>query len=767
MTNFPWKYEKNNTSLTIYADKLQNPDCGEDGCTLKITAVTDRILHFSSSPYDSFAIENPPLETGNLHEIDGDRSDCLFLSAGRLILCIDPDLHINIYDCLHDLICGDYTGPLPQADDIPQEELEQMIQEGHLVYSGEETCRFQIYKQLSQDEVFYGLGDKTGFLNKRGYDYMMWNSDNPNPQVENPTFKAMYKSIPFLISLRKNHVYGIFLDNTHKTFFDLGYSSPEYYSFGAADGELNYYFFDGDTIPEIVEEYTSLTGRSPLPQLWTLGYHQSRWSYDSADEVLKLAKTFRQHHIPCDAIHLDIDYMEDFKIFTTDKKRFPDLHSLSDQLGELGIKLVTIIDPGTKAEKGYSLYEEGLKNGYFAQDSDGQVYHNIVWPGDSVFPDFTSEAVREWWGSQMELLLQQGIRGIWNDMNEPASFQGSLPDEVLFPGDNHPRRHREVHNIYGHLMAKATYEGLKKLDGRRPFVITRACYSGSQKYTTAWTGDNQSIWSHLKMSIPQLLNLGISGMPFVGTDIGGFGSNTTPELLCRWIEASCFAPLFRNHCAKYSRRQEPWQFDQQTLDINRKYIKLHYKFLPYLYDLCYEQSKTGIPVLRPLVMHYQADSATWECNDEYLFGPQILVAPVTDQGATARMVYLPEGDWIDYWSGKCISGKQYILREAPLDCCPIYMKAGSLLPVWPETDHVPENGMTHLIMEYYPAPGTDTCASTSYVHYQDNGSDFSYQQGAYNLYTISVTENQTLSVEKKHAGYQEYKEISLSIRESF
>ena len=762
MTKFPWKYEPTISSLTIHADELLQNFVSVTGTPLQINALTDNILRIHTRTTESFAVEQTPDSTGKLEVITDSCDDHLTFVTNQLKVTVDAGLHLQIFTRDDRLLCADYSGKLQEAESLSPEEQEQMIQEGHVVHTGEEACKFQVAKQLFGNEIFYGLGDKTGFLNKKGYDYMMWNSDNPDPQVENPTFKAMYKSIPFFIAFRPEGVYGIFFDNHFKSYFDLGYSSTEYYSFGAADGELDYYFIYGETIAQVLTGYTSLTGRAPLPQMWTLGYHQSRWSYGSQQEVLELAKSFRQHNIPCDAIHLDIDYMDSFKVFTTDKERFPDLSGLSQKLAEMGIKLVTIIDPGTKAEDGYYLYDEGVENGYFATTPEGEVYHNVVWPGDSVFPDYTSSEVRHWWGSQTSRLLKQGIRGIWNDMNEPASFQGPLPDDIVFSGDNTTRQHKEVHNVYGHLMAKATYEGLKEQDGKRPFVITRACYSGSQKYTTAWTGDNQSLWAHLKMSIPQLLNLGLSGMPLVGTDIGGFGSNTTPELLSRWIEASCFAPLFRNHCAKYSRRQEPWQFDSQTLDINRKYIKLHYKFLPYLYDLCYQETKTGLPVLRPLVLHYEQDANTWECNDEYLVGDSLLVAPITDQGARARAVYLPEGIWVDYWTGERIEGGKNILRSAPLDVCPIYVKGGSLLPTWSETDHVPENGCTELILEYYPA-GTQN--PTRYIHYQDNGTDFSYEQGEYNLYEFTVDSNNTLTTNMLHEEYpSNYKKLSLEVK---
>ena len=759
---FSNNYSTTNTSVTIQTATLANASSLYSNQSLQIEGIASNLLRIHTRTSPSFAVEEPLSHTGSLTV--SCQEDILSISTSQLTLQFDSLLHSTIYNKNGQLLCADYTGPVKEAETLSEAELEQMIQEGHVIHGNDDDCKFMLYKQLFGEDVFYGLGDKTGFLNKKGYDYTMWNSDNPDPQVENPTFKAMYKSIPFFIHLRPDCVYGIFFDNHHKTFFDMGYSSDDYYSFGAADGELDYYFIYGETISEIITAYTGLTGRSPLPQMWTLGYHQSRWSYGSAWEVLELAKNFRKYDIPCDAIHLDIDYMDDFKVFTSDEEKFPNLKELSDTLAEMGIKLITIIDPGTKAEEGYYLYDEGVENGYFAKDSKGSIYHNVVWPGDSVFPDYTSSKVRSWWGSQTSKLFSRGIRGIWNDMNEPASFQGPLPDDVVFSGDNNPRLHKEVHNIYGHLMAQATYDGIKKYDKRRPFVITRACYSGSQKYTTAWTGDNQSLWAHLKMSIPQLLNLGMSGMPLVGTDIGGFGSNTTPELLSRWIEASCFSPLFRNHSAKYTRRQEPWQFNQETLEINKKYIKLHYKFLPYLYDLCYEESLTGLPILRPLVMHYQNDKNTWECNDEYLVGSSILVAPVTEQGARARMVYLPEGIWADYWTGQRILGGQYILKEAPLNLCPIYIKAESVLPTWEATHCIPENGVNRLILEYYPETSS-RASNASYTHYQDNGLDFAYEDGEYNLYQFTVRNNGQVDTILLHNGYQkEYTNIILSLK---
>jgi alpha-glucosidase len=332
-------------------------------------------------------------------------------------------------------------------------------------------------------------------------------------------------------------------------------------------------------------------------------------------------------------------------------------------------------------------------------------------------------------------------------MNEPASFQGELPGDVQFKDEGRGASHRKIHNVYGHLMAKATFSGIRKHDSRRPFIITRACYSGSQKYSTAWTGDNHSIWAHLQMAIPQLCNLGMSGMAFVGTDVGGFGSDCTAELLCRWVQVGCFSPLFRNHSAMGTRRQEPWAFDSNTLEINRKYIKLRYRLLPYFYDLFWKCQKDGLPVLRPLILEYQQDEKTKDMNDEFLLGSSILVAPVVNQGQRVRSVYLPQGQWVDFWTKEVIQGESYLLKEAPLDTCPIYIKAGSIIPNYPEINYVGEKEIEELTLDIYPG-------ACEYHHFQDNGEDYDYQQGIYNEYCFTLNENRELTIELAHKGYE-------------
>lgn len=687
--------------------------------------------------------------------IEGDKSqhiyfeakeciDHLELKTKKLIVRVYDDFKIDFYDREGRLLCQDYRGQRQFGVQVSENFIEFLKAEGHEVpESTDYDYKIQVVKTMQGDEAFYGLGDKTGVLNKRHYSYEMWNTDNPNAHTD--AFKSLYKSIPFFITLRKDCVYGIFFDNTYKSYFDMGKEQEDYYYFGADAGNLDYYFIAGDDMKQVVAGYTYLTGTTPLPQLFTLGYHQSRWGYETAAEIRAVADKYRRLRIPLDTIHFDIDYMDGYRVFTWSEKNFGKPGEVITDLERQGIKVVTIIDPGVKLDEGYSKYDEGIRNGYFARTPKGEVYVNAVWPGDAVYPDFGSPKVRQWWADNQKYLVDLGVRGVWNDMNEPASFRGELPQDVVFTDEDRPVTHAAMHNVYGHLMSKATYEGMKRHDGRRPFVITRACYSGSQKYTTAWTGDNQSLWDHLRMAIPQMCNMGLSGLAFIGTDVGGFGADVTPELLSRWVQVGCFSPLFRNHSSKGSTRQEPWLFGQETLDINRKFIELRYRLLPYLYDLFHETEQNGMPVIRPLVLHYEQDEVVREINDEFLFGERMLVAPVVEQGKRKRLLYLPEGSWYDYDTRERVEGGRYIVKDAPLDVCPVFVRAGSIIPNYEPMQYVGEHPLDTLILDVYPGEG-------SYVHYQDNGEDFAYQKGEYNLYEITLKDD-TLDIEMLHTGY--------------
>ena len=682
------------------------------------------------------------------------REDGLWLETEEVRVRVGGGFTVDFFDREGREVCMDYRGERRLLERISPERARLLMAEGHGAELEEPERAFQAVKRLEKGTHFYGLGDKTGFLDKRGYDYEMWNTDDPAPHVD--CFKALYKTIPFFMALNGSHAYGIFLDNTFRSWFNMGQESEDYYWFAAAGGNLDYYYIAGDGLPQVLERYTYLTGTAPLPQKWTLGYHQSRWGYMTQEDVQAVADGLRDNDIPCDAIHFDIDYMQDYKVFTWNMDRYHgDPKGFLTRLAEQGFKPVTINDPGVKQEDGYFVYDEGVEKGYFARTPEGEVYINAVWPGSAAYPDFGNPAVRRWWGEKEKLLTDLGVRGIWNDMNEPASFNGPLPDDVAFSDGERRATHKELHNVYGHFMAKAAYEGLKAADGRRPFVITRACYAGTQKYSTVWTGDNHSIWAHLQMAIPQLCSLGLSGMPFAGTDLGGFGSDTTPELLARWVQFACFSPLFRNHSALGTRPQEPWRFGPETLDIYRRYVKLRYEWLPYFYDLFWEEQRTGAPILRPLVFHYPEEETARTCNDEFLVGDRVLVAPVVQQGARRRMVWLPRGEWYDYWTREKITGPAAFVREAPLELCPIYVKAGSVLPMALPQSYVGERAQDVLLLDVYPGEGV-------WDHWLDDGESFDYQEGKYHQYRFTVRKDGGVDTRIVHAGYgQPYREIRI------
>lgn len=676
----------------------------------------------------------------------------LVIATEKVVVDIYDNFVVDFLRPDRKLLMGDYRGERTIEEKVSWMSLEMLEAEGHDISSllGEPYA-FEMVKQLEEGDDFYGLGDKSGFINKKNYEYENWNSDLP--QAHNEDFKALYKTIPFLMCLKNDAAYGVFFDNTFRSNINIGKENPQYFYYTTQDGNIDYYFMAGNELSDVIGSYTYLTGTTPLPQLWSLGFQQSRWGYENENDINYIVDNYRKEQIPLDVIHFDIDYMDHFKVFTWNEDAYGKPGKLFEKLKEKGIKPVTIIDPGTKVQDGYFMSDEGVENGYFVKDEDGKDYINAVWPGDSYFPDFGRKEVRDWWADKHKFLVDMGVGGIWNDMNEPASFHGELPKEVVFYDEDRKTTHAEMHNTYGHNMSKSTYEGLKRMTGKRPFVITRACYAGTQKYSTVWTGDNQSLWHHLQMMIPQLCNLGMSGFAFCGTDVGGFGADTTPELLCRWVEAACFSPLFRNHSAKGSKQQEPWRFGKEVVDINRKYIKLRYRFLPYIYDLFYQGETTGLPVMRPMVLEYPFDKEVRNMNGEFMVGESLLVAPVLEQGVTKKMVYLPEGIWYDYWTGEKLEGKQYILRDAPLDDCPIYVKAGSIIPTYEVLQYVGEKPYNKLELLVTPEKG-------EYVHFQDNGEDFAYKNGQYNLYHFTTNEDAQLSTKMIYEGYPIYEEIS-------
>ncbi len=643
------------------------------------------------------------------------------------------------------LLFADYTGPRKALTSVSAEEQALLAAEGHVPSEALDAgalWHIEVAKTLAPDAAIYGLGDKTGFLNKRRYAYENWNTDDPAPHVD--CFKSLYKSINFFIVKSENGCCGILADNTYRTRFDFGKENPGYFYFSHADGALDYYLMPGKDLKEVLAKYLTLTGTPKLQQKWVYGYHQSHWSYYTSGEVRTVAQQMRQNRIPIDCIHMDIDYMDGFRVFTTDPHRFGDFAAMTAELAQQHIKPVTIIDPGVKLDPGYFVYDQGEAEGHFARNPDGSTYEGAVWPGPSVFPDFSQEKTRTWWGGLLKGMTDLGVRGIWNDMNEPANFTGQLPDDVQFQGGDH----LAMHNVYGHLMNQATYDGLLAADGRRPFVLTRACCAGSQRYCSGWTGDNHSLWDHIQLSLVQMMNLGLSGMFLCGSDVGGFGSDCTPELLIRWTQAGCLSPFFRNHYAKGTRTQEPYAFDASTTDACREAIDLRYHLLPYLYDLAHQDE----PILRPLVYEYPDDANVANISDQYLIGDKLLVAPVINPGTTARAVYLPAGTWYDYYTGQRYTGGKYILAQAPVDHLPLFAKAGAIFPVSVGTPQSTDD-ITQVALEVFPGNG-------SFTHYTDDGETMAYAEGKLHALSVKVR-GRTVTQTVTQNGYEAPAELDV------
>ncbi len=541
---------------------------------------------------------------------------------------------------------------------------------------------------LAIDEHVFGLGHQTGELDLRGRNYQLWNTD-PGGSY-GPGDGPIYKPIPVYISLHTRGSYLIFYENYYPgsiSFDPPGTEGKSEASFEA--GMLRTYFIPGP--PELaLTRYTELTGRPELPPRWALGYHQCRWGYKTEADIRAVAAGFRQRGWPISAIHLDIDYMDGYRVFTVDRERFPDLSSLSKSLSEPEdgldpVRLVTIIDPGVKKDAGYSIYQEGLKHDVYCKNPKGKNQTGLVWPDWSVFPDFTNPTTRRWWGDQYPFLVNMGIAGFWHDMNEPTSFSAwgdmTLPLSTRHDMDGTGGDHRAGHNLYALLMNRSAYEALRKIrPDSRPWIFTRSAWAGIQRYAWNWTGDIQSSWEALRMSIPSILGLSLSGLGMTGPDIGGFSGDPSAELYLRWFQMATFLPLFRTHSAIGSTRREPWVYGDPFTAIIGKFLHLRYQLLPYFYTLTWKASQTGQPFIRPLWWQNPANSNYWDTNDAFLCGPDLLVAPVLEPGAQSRRLTLPAGEWYSFWDDTRLLGPATIDLPVNLEHIPVLVKAGSILP---------------------------------------------------------------------------------------
>ena len=615
-------------------------------------------------------------------------------------------------------------------------------------WQGEEVTS---YRKLGSDEKFIGLGEKTGPLNRREQSYVNWNTDAPGyGQMADP----IYSTMPYFIGIQTGKVFGIFFDNSYRSFFNFGGSTDgKMYFFGAAGGAMNYYFIGSSTIPAQIKDYTWLTGRMEMPPLWSLGYQQCRYSYMSQEQLLSVARRMRMDSIPCDVFYCDIDYMRGYRVFTWNPVTFPHPETLTDSLGKMGMHLVTIVDPGIKIDSnGYQPYITGLKGNMFAHYPDGKPYTGSVWAGRSHFPDFTKKDARKWWGTNFKALTDAGVTGFWNDMNEPAAWGQNIPPLIEFGESSNRTTLKQSRNIYGMQMARATFEGTKDLlNGNRPFVLTRAAYSGIQRFSAMWTGDNNPTDDHMILAYRLINSMGMTGEAFDGVDIGGFTGNPTPELMVRWMSLGTYTPLFRSHTAVGNTAHEPWAWGEQNEIFIRKSIQTRYRLLPYLYSAFHEATLNGMPVNRSLAINYTDCSEVFDqrFENEFLFGPSILVAPVASY-RDAVQVYLPSGSWYRFDTDEKFEGNKVIWAPSPLNSLPVFIKSGAIIPMQNtvQSTSVKGDGVMYLNIWYSKNPN-------SFSYYEDDGMTYEYKQGRYYEREIKLMpQSSEITLEKVNGDYK-------------
>jgi alpha-glucosidase len=738
-----------------------------NGCTEEILALRDdvlrvRLAHSTHLPEDASWAVLPEARQASA-AVDAENSANSVGFRTRL-------LHVEIARSDARLTVRDSKGNIVQQDEKP---------------SRFEDGSFRVLKAMPSDEHYFGLGDKPGPLDRRGHAFLMWNTDAYRFQEST---SALYKDIPFFMTFRAGVATGVLLDNTWRTSFDFGVESPSYYSFGAVAGPLDYYIFLGPSPREVVETYAWLTGKPPLPPRWSLGFQQSRYSYVPESRLMEIANRLRADRIPADALYLDIEFQHKNRPFTVDTAAFPNMEKTLTALHDMHFHVVAITDLhiADAPDQGYAPYDNGIAGDRFVHRKDGSVYVGSVWPGPSVFPDFTQPTTRTWWGSLYRNFTLLGFDGFWNDMNEPSVFDsptGTIEESAIHridePGFAKRRAtHAELHNVYGMENSRATYDGLRKLEpDTRPFVLTRATYAGGQRYAATWTGDNSSTWNHLRMATPMLKNLGLSGFSFTGADVGGFAGTATPELLTRWIEIAAFQPIDRDHTEKGTGDQEPWVGGTTHEDIRRAYIEERYRLMPYLYTLAEESTGTGLPMMRTLFLDYPDATRDKHPIDidagvegEFLLGHDLLIAPSPyPEAPDPYTVEFPSADWYDFWTGDQVphpvpAGHPdpnapasatsqiplYANVQPVLRSLPVYVRAGAILPLAPLVQSTEDTPQGPLTLRVYVG---DDCRGRLYA---DDGKSYAYQHGNFLRMNFTCTldrDQLQLSISKHEGSY--------------
>lgn len=607
---------------------------------------------------------------------------------------------------------------------------------------------------LQEDDIIFGLGEANRGINKRGYLYTSWNSDDG---LHTESKHALYASHNFLIIFGKGRCFGAFFDDPGLMHFDLGYTKTDEAVITSINGDLSLYIFEEETPGEIAASLRRLTGRSYLAPKWAFGYIQSRWGYKNEKDVRTIVKEHRKRHIPLDGVCMDIDYMDDFMDFTVDPRHFEDLPRFCKEMQDAHAHMIPIIDAGVKQKEGYEVSDEGLQNDYFCTYEDGTPFVGAVWPGRSYFPDFLRSDVRAWFGQKYHRFLDAGVEGFWNDMNEPALFysengikkafaeaermkdinvgiheffhlrevfaamSNSLEDYKGFYQsiDGKRIRHDKVHNLYGAFMTRAAGEGMQAHDAnRRRLLFSRASYIGAHRYGGVWQGDNHSWWSHILLNLRMLPSLNMCGFLYTGADIGGFNGDTTEDLLLRWLQLGVFTPLMRNHACQGTREQEIYRFSTQ--EKMRDIVTVRYALIPYLYSEYMKAALTDGCMFRPLAFDYPQDETACRVEDQVMLGGECMIAPVYQQNARGRYVYLPEDMLLvrfrsaqDYDCFPLEAGHHWI--DLSLGEMPLFIKKGCVIPLSRGGEWVDAIDAKNLTLLGW------TGADASYMLYDDDG----------------------------------------------
>jgi alpha-glucosidase len=726
-----------------------------DGVTLQVNALRDDILRVRMWKGDA---------------VPEDASWAVLAEARTSSVPVTAEAHgfstkalrVSVEDHLL-LTVSDLQGNILQKDAAP------------VLWDG---TRFDVSKQRSFSDHFFGLGDKPGPLDRGGQAFTMWNTDAFGWQESTD---PIYKTVPFFLDINQGRTLGVFLDNTWRTNFDFGRADETRYTFGSLNGPIDYYLLYGPDPKQVVTGWAWLTGPTPLPPLWALCFQQSRYTYFPETQLREIATLLRKDRIPSDVLWLDIDFQHENWPFTVNDKAFPNFKGMVKDLADEHFKLVVITDlhVARQPNVGYPPYDSGIAGDHFVKNPDGSIYVGKVWPGPAVFPDFTQAQTREWWGGLFKDFVKDGVAGFWNDMNEPAVFDGpgkTMPNDIQHRIDEPGFRkrtatHLEIHDVYGMQNSRATQEGeLALRPNERPFVMTRASYAGGQRYATTWTGDNSSTWNHLRMTVPQLVNLGLSGFSLAGADVGGFAGSPPPDLLTKWIELSAFQPIDRDHSAKGTRMHEVWVDGPQQENIRRRFIEERYRLMPYLYTVTEETSRDGLPIDRPLFLefpHATDDGSPYDLTtggSEFLFSSRILVAPnPSPEEIAPYAVHLPPGTWYDYWTGEQLNRgslagtldleqRDKVIAQKPLmvtptlDQLPVYVRGGSILPIAPLTQSTSEIPKGPLTLRVFPPASGEACAGEVYT---DDGHSFDFRNGDFARihFTCSVAADGSVLVE--------------------